>query len=70
MNSKLTTASLHRSIVDQVPSLSRGRVWCLMCGHTEAVDSARCLREGWPRHCGVTMTIDSPEERVARQRKS
>ncbi len=50
------------SVVQTVPQLRRGRVWCLTCGHTERVDASRCLQEGWPRHCGQTMTIDSPKE--------
>jgi hypothetical protein len=54
---------LATNIVASVPALQRGRVWCHQCGHTEAVDSAQCLRDGWPRHCGETMSIDSPEER-------
>jgi hypothetical protein len=57
--------SLHRDIVEHVPSLKRGRVWCHTCGYSQAVDSARCLATGWPTHCGHTMSIDSPEERKA-----
>jgi hypothetical protein len=49
-------------VVERTPALKRGRVWCRTCGHTEAVDSSACLRDGWPKHCGQTMTIDSPEE--------
>lgn len=45
------------------PKLDRGRVWCRRCGATKAVDSAACLRHGWPSCCGETMTIDSPSER-------
>jgi hypothetical protein len=52
---------LHERIVADVPALRRGRVWCRECGHTERVDSAECLRHGWPKHCGYTMTIDPPE---------
>ncbi len=44
------------------PSLVRGQVWCRQCGATQKVDSAECLRSGWPLCCGYTMTIDSPEE--------
>ena len=47
------------------PSLARGRVWCLSCGATQAVDAATCFRTGWPTCCGATMTIDSPKERAA-----
>ncbi len=44
------------------PKLERGRVWCRECGASQAVDSGRCLRSGWPKCCGYTMTIDSPHE--------
>ncbi len=62
---ELAGGSMHRDIVSKVPSLKRGRVWCHTCGHTEAVDSAHCLAHGWPKHCGQTMSIDSPAERQA-----
>jgi hypothetical protein len=45
------------------PKLSRGRVWCIHCGRTRLVDSAERLRMGWPKCCGCTMTLDSPQER-------
>ena len=51
-------------VVDEVPQLKRGRVWCHECGHTERVDSRACLASGWPKHCGYTMSIDSPAERA------
>lgn len=51
------------SIVDDVPQFKRGQVWCKRCGATQSVDSAECLRMGWPNCCNETMTIDSPEER-------
>lgn len=57
-------ASLHEKIVEDVPQLRRGMVWCRKCGHSEKVNSAAALRHGWPMHCGETMTIDSPEERA------
>ena len=60
----LAGGALHRTIVDDVPSLKRGRVWCHTCGHTETVNGAACLRLGWPEHCGHTMSIDSPDERA------
>lgn len=47
------------------PSLTRGRVWCRTCGRTQRVDSGACLSRGWPKCCGFTMTIDSPEEQRA-----
>ena len=54
---------LHERIVSDVPQLSRGRVWCHSCGATMKVNSAECLRSGWPLCCGETMSIDSPDER-------
>lgn len=44
--------------------LARGMVWCTSCGRSQRVDSAEAMRHGWPKCCGYTMTIDSPEERA------
>ena len=60
----------YQSIVDQVPQLKRGRVWCLTCGTTMRVGAALALASGWPKCCGYTMTIDSPEERKALKAKA
>lgn len=62
MTGKLT--SLHEELAGSHHSLSRGRVWCTRCGYTRLVNSAGALRQGWPKCCGYTMTIDSPEERT------
>jgi hypothetical protein len=40
-------------------------VWCHSCGRVETV-TADCFRTGWPKCCGFTMSLDSPEERAAR----
>jgi hypothetical protein len=50
------------TLVESVPSLRRGMVWCRTCGYSMPVDSTCALSTGWPKHCGYTMTIDSPEE--------
>lgn len=50
-------------IVQSVPQLKRGMVWCTVCGRSEKVNSNGALKNGWPKCCGYTMTIDSPEER-------
>ena len=50
--------------VANIPQLKRGQVWCTTCGRTERVNAVRAtLGGGWPKCCGYTMTIDSPEER-------
>ncbi len=49
-------------IAERHEKLRRRRVWCRTCGHTQPVDTARALAEGWPKCCGYTMTIDPPEE--------
>jgi hypothetical protein len=54
--------SIHETLANCHPSLSRGQVWCRTCGHTQRVNSAEALASGWPKCCGYTMTIDSPEE--------
>lgn len=57
--------SLHDDLGKCHKKLSRGRVWCTKCGGTVMVDSSRCFKYGWPKCCGETMTIDSPDERRA-----
>lgn len=56
---------IYDDAVEHSPQLKRGLVWCTECGERQRVDSAECLRTGWPKHCGYTMTLDSPEERRA-----
>lgn len=56
--------NLHQAMADSHPKLQRGQVWCHDCGRTEAVDTATCLRTGWPTCCGSTMSIDAPRERA------
>ncbi|MCU7840843.1 MAG: hypothetical protein KZQ94_15875 [Candidatus Thiodiazotropha sp. (ex Troendleina suluensis)] len=46
------------------PKLRRGQVWCHECGRTQKVNSGHALANGWPKCCGYTMSIDSPEERA------
>ncbi len=60
-------ASLHDELAASHPKLVRGRVWCRGCGRSERAacpeqgrGAATCLRSGWPKCCGATMTIDAP----------
>lgn len=53
-----------------IPQLKRGMVWCKHCGRSQRVDGVRAtLGGGWPKCCGYTMTIDSPEEQEALRAK-
>jgi len=61
--------TIHNKLATCHPALIRGRVWCTTCGSSQAVNPAECLRTGWPKCCGYTMTIDSPEERAEFKRK-
>lgn len=63
-----SSQELYDCLVSDILQLKRGVVWCIRCGACQTVDSATCLRHGWPMHCGATMTIDSPEEREALKR--
>lgn len=54
--------SLYDTIAASHPSLLAGMVWCSRCGTSRQVDAARCLREGWPKCCGATVSIDKPAE--------
>lgn len=51
---------LHDKLIECHPKLARRQVWCRSCGHMQRVENG--LRDGWPKHCGYTMTIDPPEE--------
>ena len=51
---------IHDKIVEDVPALKRGKVWCRTCGAERDVDASHCLRNGWPKCCGHTMSIDPP----------
>jgi hypothetical protein len=57
-------AGIHDRLAVSHPKLSRGTVWCTTCGWSQSVSAAYSLKHGWPKCCGYTMTIDSPEERA------
>lgn len=58
------------AVANNIPALKRGMVWCITCKRKQAVDAAECLRHGWPKCCGYTMTIDSPQQRAAWAKKA
>jgi hypothetical protein len=47
----------------EIPKIKRGIVWCTTCDRSQKVNGELALQSGWPKCCGHTMTIDSPEER-------
>lgn len=53
------------SDIAKIPQIARGLVWCTVCGNRQRVDGVKAtLSSGWPKCCGYTMTLDSPEERA------
>lgn len=49
--------------VATIPQIARGKVWCNTCGREQSISGVGAMQNGWPKCCGYTMTIDSPEER-------
>ena len=54
--------NIYNTLANCHPKLSRGQVWCRYCKKTQKINSAIAFEKGWPKCCGYTMTIDSPEE--------
>lgn len=53
------------SDLSAIPQFKRGQVWCRICNATQRVDAVQStMGGGWPKCCGQTMTIDSPEEQA------
>lgn len=55
--------TLHDKLAEAHPRLARGIVWCTKCGREQRAKASNALAHGWPKCCGYTMTIDSPNER-------
>jgi len=60
---------MYNEMANSHPSLARGMVWCTVCKRSQKVNSSQAFQTGWPKCCGYTMTIDSPEEREAMKAK-
>ena len=52
---------LYETIARSHPSLLGGIVRCSRCGRSRTVEPAKCLRDGWPRCCSVTMGLRAAE---------
>lgn len=57
-------ASINKTLAECDPKIRRGKVWCYDCGRIRRVDPGECFASGWPKCCGSTMGISSPEERA------
>lgn len=51
------STDLHETLAQSDPSLELGMVYCGKCRRAMKVDSAECLRKGWPKCCGGTMSL-------------
>ncbi|MGY4295338.1 hypothetical protein ACVWXN_003433 [Bradyrhizobium sp. i1.4.4] len=51
----------HQGLYDEIarshPSLLNGKVICSRCSTPRTVDAAKCLRDGWPKCCGMTVNL-------------
>lgn len=47
---------IHDSIANKIAP-NGAYCLCEKCGQRQDVDAAACLRKGWPRCCGYTMTF-------------
>lgn len=52
---------LYEEIARSHPSLLNGKVFCARCGKERTVDAAKCLRDGWPKCCGATVSLAATE---------
>lgn len=51
------TSGLHDRMAEAAGIVSPA-VYCTVCGASKMVDGAQCLRSGWPKCHGFTMTLD------------
>ncbi len=56
-------STIHKKLATCHPDLVAGRVKCQTCGRELHVDSAVCLRSGWPKCCGYTMRLESSKQK-------
>jgi hypothetical protein len=54
--------SVYTDIANSHPSLKSGDVWCRECGAKKNIKSSNALKNGYPKCCGYTMTIDNPSK--------
>jgi len=54
--------ALQDKLIECHPKLAARKVWCRTCRREESMEDRNGLRDGWPKCCGYTMTIDPPGE--------
>jgi len=52
----------HDKVLNELPGGKGRKVWCRTCHREQDMGTVNGLRDGWPKCCGYTMTIDPPEE--------
>lgn len=50
-------SGLHNAMAEAA-GLKTATVYCTVCGASQIVDGAECLRHGWPKCHGFTMSLD------------
>lgn len=59
---------IHQSIADSMPELSH--LECGMCGETQDLgEVSEHLKNGWPRHCGFTMSLITKNQMSEKEAK-
>lgn len=53
----IAAGNLYDKMVAGSEQLKRGLCRCKKCKKIKSVDSALCLRNGWPKCCGETMEL-------------
>jgi hypothetical protein len=57
-------SKMYDEMVEKSSAMKKGLVYCHICKKEQKVDSAECLRKGWPKCCGSTMSLDEVRPRL------
>lgn len=49
--------------LNSIPQVKRGLVYCHECRRVQSFAGTNPFCDGWPKCCGYTMSLDTPEER-------
>ena len=53
----------YQAIANSHPKLAAGMAYCHSCERSQHVNSGAAPKTGWPKCCGYTMSLDTPEDR-------